>query len=57
MSKNVRFFLALDLWLLEYFFDDGAAIGAGVTAGLIEPVATGLESKLTDLPPTGDAEA
>lgn len=49
--------MALDLWLLEYFFDDGAAIGAGVTAGLTEPVATGLESKLTDLPPTGDAEA
>lgn len=55
MSKNVRFFLAFDL-LLEDFFDS-VDVSIGVPDGLAEPVANGLESKLTDFPPTGDAEA
>lgn len=58
MSKKVRFFLALDLLLLlEDFFAGCAATSTGVADGLTEPVANGLESRLTDLPPTGDAEA
>lgn len=50
--------MALDLLLLlEDFFAGCAATSTGVADGLTEPVANGLESRLTDLPPTGDAEA
>lgn len=55
MSKKVRFFLAFDL-LLEDFFDS-VDVTVGVADGLADPVANGLESKFTDFPPTGDAEA
>lgn len=55
MSRNVRFFLACDLLLEDFFGCD--AVTVGVADGLAEPVATGLEPRLADLPPIGDAEA
>uniref|UniRef100_A0A8D8BBS2 (northern house mosquito) hypothetical protein n=1 Tax=Culex pipiens TaxID=7175 RepID=A0A8D8BBS2_CULPI len=50
MSRNVRFFLDL---LLDFL----AADEVPAAAGLAEPVVTGLDSTLADLPLMGDAEA